>query len=46
VAANTSLGKNFAIVADNLAGGRKAETKRSSLLSGIFSVFDGVLHKG
>jgi len=46
VASNTLLGKNFVILADHLAGGRKVEAKRSSLLSGIFSVFDGVLHKG
>jgi pilus assembly protein CpaE len=44
--AGSSLGKSYALLADNLAGGRKAEGKRQSILSGIFSVFDGVLHKG
>ena len=47
VASSTTLGKNFASMADRL-GGRPAETKtkRPSLLSGIFSIFDGALHKG
>jgi pilus assembly protein CpaE len=46
VPSNTALGKHFAAIADKLAGGSKSEAKRSSILSGIFSVFDGVLHKG
>jgi len=45
VPSNTNLGKNFISLAGRF-GGRKTETKRSSLLSGIFSIFDGVLHKG
>jgi pilus assembly protein CpaE len=45
VASSTALGKNFAALADRF-GGRQVETKRPSLLSGIFSIFDGALHKG
>jgi pilus assembly protein CpaE len=45
VASSTTLGKNFAAIADRF-GGRQAEAKRPSLLSGIFSIFDGALHKG
>jgi pilus assembly protein CpaE len=44
VASGTPLGKNFLTMA-NRFGGRQVETKRPSLLSGIFSIFDGVLHK-
>jgi len=45
VVASSSLGKSYSSLSDKLAGGRKAEAKRNSILSGIFSVFDGVLHK-
>lgn len=47
VAHSTSLGKQFASMADRLGGSsRAAEPKRrSSLLSGIFNVFQGVLNK-
>jgi Flp pilus assembly CpaE family ATPase len=40
VASNTSLGKNFVTLAGRF-GGRTAEVKRQSLLSGIFSIFNG-----
>jgi pilus assembly protein CpaE len=48
VAANSTLGKCFVNIATRLDGGRKTEpkAKRQSLLSGIFSAFDGVLNKG
>jgi Flp pilus assembly CpaE family ATPase len=46
VLTNTPLGKALSHLADKLAGERKPDAKRQSLLSGIFSVFDGVLHKG
>jgi pilus assembly protein CpaE len=48
VASNSNLGKCYINIATQLDGGRKTEpkVKRSSLLSGIFSAFDGVLHKG
>jgi Flp pilus assembly CpaE family ATPase len=46
VASNTALGKHFMSMAERL-GGREKEVKRKKpLLSGIFSMFDGVLHKG
>jgi pilus assembly protein CpaE len=45
IASSTPLGKHFSTIADRF-GGRKTEAKRQSLLSGIFSIFDGVLHKG
>jgi pilus assembly protein CpaE len=46
VASSTALGKHYASIAERL-GGREQEAKRKKpLLSGIFSVFDGVLHKG
>ena len=45
VPSSTTLGKNFSSMADRF-GGRKVAAKRQSLLSGIFSIFDGVLHKG
>jgi pilus assembly protein CpaE len=45
VASGTNLGKHFSTIADRF-GGRQQETKRPSLLSGIFSIFDGVLNKG
>ena len=45
VLANSSLGKALSLLADKLAGERKPDAKRQSLLSGIFSAFDGVLHK-
>jgi pilus assembly protein CpaE len=46
VASNSSLGKGIAGIVDKLAGAHKTEGKRQSILSGIFSAFDGVLHKG
>ena len=46
IVTNSSLGKSFAMIADRLGGARKVEAKRASLLSGIFSAFDGVLNKG
>jgi len=47
VASSTALGKHFTSMAERL-GGREKEAKRKKkpLLSGIFSMFDGVLHKG
>jgi pilus assembly protein CpaE len=47
VASNSALGKSLVSIATRLDGERKAETKpkRQSLLSGIFSAFDGVLNK-
>jgi pilus assembly protein CpaE len=47
VASGTPLGKQFMSMAERL-GGREQEAKRRKkpLLSGIFSIFDGVLHKG
>jgi pilus assembly protein CpaE len=46
VAASTALGKHFVNMAERL-GGREADAKRRKpLLSGIFSIFEGVLHKG
>jgi len=45
VASSTSLGKQYVNMA-HLLGGRQAEVKRQSLLSGIFNIFNGVLHKG
>ena len=45
VASNTTLGKDFTSMA-NRFGGRQTVAKRQSLLSGIFSVFDGILPKG
>jgi pilus assembly protein CpaE len=46
VAASTVLGKHFVNMAERL-GGREADAKRRKpLLSGIFSIFEGVLHKG
>jgi pilus assembly protein CpaE len=42
VASGTILGKSFASMA-NRFGGRQTEVKRPSLLSGIFSIFDGAL---
>lgn len=44
VASNTGLGKHIVALADRL-GGHQTQVKRQSLLSGIFSIFDGVLHK-
>ena len=46
VASSTTLGKSFASMADRLSGRQSATNKRSSLFSGIFSIFDGVLPKG
>jgi pilus assembly protein CpaE len=46
VASSTVLGKHFVNMAERL-GGREADAKRRRpLLSGIFSIFEGVLHKG
>jgi pilus assembly protein CpaE len=49
VLSNSSLGKCYTNIATQLDGGRKTEgkgkVKRTSLLSGLFSAFDGVLHK-
>ena len=45
VASGTTLGKTLAAMADRF-GDRKAEVKRPSLLSGIFSMFEGAMHKG
>jgi pilus assembly protein CpaE len=45
VPANTSLGKQFVGMADRL-GGRQEQSKRQSRLAGLFSIFEGVLHKG
>jgi pilus assembly protein CpaE len=45
VASGTALGKNFSSMADRL-GGRQVQAKRPSLLSGIFSIFNGALDKG
>lgn len=45
VASGTGLGKQIVSMADRL-GGRQTQPKRQSLLSGIFNIFEGVLHKG
>lgn len=46
VASSTALGKHFVNMAERL-GGRETDAKRRKpLLSGIFSIFEGVLHKG
>jgi Flp pilus assembly CpaE family ATPase len=45
VASGTGLGKQIVAMADRL-GGRQTQPKRQSLLSGIFNIFEGVLHKG
>ena len=42
VVSSTALGKSFVSMASRF-GGRQTETKRPSLLSGIFSIFDGAL---
>ena len=44
VASNTTLGKEFTSMAHRF-GGRQTAVKRQSLLSGIFSVFDGIVNK-
>jgi Flp pilus assembly CpaE family ATPase len=46
VVSNTALGKLFVNMAERLGGSEKAAKQRKPLLSGIFSIFDGVLHKG
>jgi pilus assembly protein CpaE len=46
VASNSTLGKQLNAMAAKLGGGRRqAETKRKPLLSGIFSIFEGILPK-
>jgi Flp pilus assembly CpaE family ATPase len=45
VAPNTGLGKQIVVMADRL-GGRQEQGKRQSRLAGLFSIFEGVLHKG
>ena len=45
VLSSSSLGKQFNSMADRLGGRRQAEAKRKPLLSGIFSIFEGVLNK-
>ena len=45
VATNTTLGKQIVSMADRL-GGRQEQGKRQSRLAGLFSIFEGVLHKG
>ena len=46
VPSNSALGKCFVSIATRLDSSRKVEkAKRQSLLSGIFSAFDGVLNK-
>ena len=44
VASNTTLGKELTSMAHRF-GGRQTAVKRQSLLSGIFSVFDGIVNK-
>jgi pilus assembly protein CpaE len=46
VASNTALGKHFMSMAERLGGREQAAKRKKPLLSGIFSMFDGVLHKG
>jgi pilus assembly protein CpaE len=46
VPSNTPLGKAFTNIADKFVGRKVEKAKRPGLLSGIFSIFDGVLHKG
>ena len=46
VVSNSTLGKQFNAMATKLGGPRRqAETKRKPLLSGIFSIFEGILPK-
>ncbi len=46
VVSNSTLGKQLNAMATKLGGGRRqAETKRKPLLSGIFSIFEGILPK-
>jgi pilus assembly protein CpaE len=46
VASSTAMGKQFVNMAERLGGKGKEAKQRKPLLSGIFSIFDGVLHKG
>jgi pilus assembly protein CpaE len=46
VVSSTALGKLLVNMAERLGGSEKAAKQRKPLLSGIFSLFDGVLHKG
>ena len=46
VASSSAMGKQFVNMAERLGGREKETKKRKPLLSGIFSLFDGVLHKG
>jgi pilus assembly protein CpaE len=46
VASGTALGKNFVNMAERLGGREKEVKSRKPLLSGIFSIFNGILHKG
>ena len=46
VASSTALGKLFVNMAERMGGSEKTTKQRKPLLSGIFSLFDGVLHKG
>ena len=41
VASNTALGKNFVSMAGRFGGRQAEKVKRQSLLSGIFSIFNG-----
>ena len=46
VPSSTTLGKQIMSMAERLGGREKQAMQRKPLLSGIFSIFDGVLHKG